>query len=117
LWNYATVVNLIGATRGKAILDTNEYETGIEVSLEQMAGLAIRRHEKYPDWSLHLSEARDGDQLWAEAKPRFDASAPWWLESRLRLPRLHQNLQNRGHLQRSRMGLPTATLSGFIRVS
>jgi hypothetical protein len=43
LWNYETVVNLIGAThtktglKVKAILDTNEYETGLEVSKEQMA--------------------------------------------------------------------------------
>ena len=61
LWNYETVVNLIRATqtktglRVKAILDTNEYETGIEVSKEQMAGLAIRRHKKHPDWNYTLS--------------------------------------------------------------
>ena len=61
LWNYETVVNLIGATRTKtglrvkAILDTNEYETGIEVSKEQMAELAIRRHKKHPDWNYTLS--------------------------------------------------------------
>ena len=57
----AVVVNLIGATRTKtglrvkAILDTNEYETGIAVSKEQMAGLAIRRHKKHPDWNYTLS--------------------------------------------------------------
>lgn len=61
LWNYETVVNLIGATRTKtglrvkAILDTNEYETGVEISKEQMAGLLIRRHKKHPDWNYTLT--------------------------------------------------------------
>jgi len=61
LWNYETIVNLIGTTRTKtglkvkAILDTNEYETGIEVSKHQMAELQIRRHKKHPDWNYTLS--------------------------------------------------------------
>jgi hypothetical protein len=61
LWNYETIVNLIGATRTttglrvKAILDTNEYKIGIEVSKEQMAGLQIRRHKKHPAWNYTLS--------------------------------------------------------------
>jgi hypothetical protein len=61
LWNYETVVNLIGATRTKtglrvkAVLDTNGYETGIEVSKEQMDGLAIRRHKRHPAWNYTLS--------------------------------------------------------------
>ena len=61
LWNYETVVNLIGATRTraglkvKAILDTNKYETGVEVSKQQMAELQIRRHKKHPDWNYTLS--------------------------------------------------------------
>ena len=61
LWNYETVVNLIGATRTrtglkvKAVLDTNEYETGVEVSKQQMEGLLIRRHKKHPDWNYTLS--------------------------------------------------------------
>lgn len=60
LWNYETIVNLIGSTRTKtglkvkAILDTNEYETGIEVSKQQMAELQIRRHKKHPDWNYTL---------------------------------------------------------------
>jgi hypothetical protein len=60
LWNYETVVNLMGATRTKtglkvkAVLDTNEYETGIEISKEQMAELQIRRHKKNPDWNYTL---------------------------------------------------------------
>ena len=42
LINYETVVNLIGATktksglRVKAVLDTNEYETGVKVTDSQM---------------------------------------------------------------------------------
>lgn len=61
LWNYETVVNLIRATRTKtglkvkALLDTNEYETGVEVSKEQMAELQIRRHKKHPDWNYTLT--------------------------------------------------------------
>ena len=61
LWNYETIVNLIGATRTrtglkvKAILDTNEYETGVEVSKQQMAELQIRPHKKHPDWNYTLS--------------------------------------------------------------
>jgi hypothetical protein len=49
LINYETVVNLIGATktksglRVKAILDTNEYETGVKVTKSQMEALRIRR--------------------------------------------------------------------------
>jgi ketosteroid isomerase-like protein len=61
LWNYETVVNLIGATRTrsglkvKAVLDTNQYETGVPVSKEQMQGLQIRRHKTHPDWNYTLS--------------------------------------------------------------
>jgi hypothetical protein len=61
LWNYETVVNLIGATRTKAglkvkaVLDTNEYETGVEVSKAQMQGLRIRRPKTHPDWNYTLS--------------------------------------------------------------
>lgn len=61
LWNYETVLNLIGATRTrtglrvKAVLDTNGYETGVQVSKEQMEGLLIRRHKKHPDWNYTLS--------------------------------------------------------------
>lgn len=61
LWNYETIVNLIGATRTKtglkvkAILDTNEYETGLEVSKQQMAELQILRHKKHPAWNYTLS--------------------------------------------------------------
>ena len=60
LINYETVVNLIGATktksglRVKAILDTNEYETGVKVTKSQMDSLCIRRHRTHPTWNCTL---------------------------------------------------------------
>jgi hypothetical protein len=60
LLNYETVVNLIGATKTKsglqvkAILDTNEYETGVKVTKSQMEELRIRRHKTHPDWNYTL---------------------------------------------------------------
>ena len=55
LINYETVVNPIGATktksglRVKAVLDTNEYETGVKVTKSQMEELRVRRHKTHPD--------------------------------------------------------------------
>ena len=46
--NYETIINLIGCTKTrtglkvKAVLDTNEYETGIKVSDEQLFYLQSR---------------------------------------------------------------------------
>jgi hypothetical protein len=60
LINYETIVNLIGATktkrglRVKAVLDTNEYETGVKVTQSQMESLCIRRHKTHPDWNYTL---------------------------------------------------------------
>ena len=60
LINYETVVNLIGATttksglRVKAVLDTNEYQTGVKVSNSQMEELALRRHSTHPAWNYTL---------------------------------------------------------------
>ena len=53
-------MNLIGATttksglRVKAVLDTNEYETGVKVTKSQMEALCIRRHKTHPDWNYTL---------------------------------------------------------------
>jgi hypothetical protein len=50
LVNYETIINLIGGTRTrtglkvKAVLDTNEYETGLKLSEEQLEGIRLRRH-------------------------------------------------------------------------
>jgi hypothetical protein len=61
LWSYESVINLIGATRTrsglqvKAVLDTNEYETGVKISDEEMQDLRIRRHKTHPQWNYTLS--------------------------------------------------------------
>jgi Rhodopirellula transposase DDE domain len=60
LINFETVVNLIGGTRTsaglkvKAVLDTNEYETGVEVSDEDIHQLRLRRHKTHPGWNYTL---------------------------------------------------------------
>jgi len=60
LINYETVVNLIGGTRTrgglkvKAVLDTNQYETGVEVSKEDIVQLRLKRHKVHPDWNYTL---------------------------------------------------------------
>jgi len=57
LVNFEAVVNLIGGTRTraglkvKAVLDTNPYETGIEVSDEEIHQLRLKRHKLHPDWN------------------------------------------------------------------
>jgi hypothetical protein len=61
LINFETVVNLIGGTRTKtglkvqAILDTNQYETGVELSKKDMDQLHLTRHKTHPDWNYTLS--------------------------------------------------------------
>jgi hypothetical protein len=60
LVNYETVVNLIGGTRTrgglkvKAVLDTNQYDTGVEVSKEDIDQLRLKRHKVHPDWNYTL---------------------------------------------------------------
>lgn len=64
LVSYQTVVNLIGGTRTrkglkiKAILDTKEYETGIEISDEQMESINMKRHKTHPDWNYTITSRR-----------------------------------------------------------
>ena len=61
LWSYEAVVNLIGATRTKsglkvkAVLDTNQYETGLTVTDQEMNGIRLRRHKLHPNWNYTLS--------------------------------------------------------------
>jgi hypothetical protein len=61
LLNYETVVNLISATktqnglRVRAVLDTNEYETGLEVTPSQMKEIKLHPHKTNPGWNYTLS--------------------------------------------------------------
>jgi len=64
LINYETIINLIGGTKTrtglkvKAVLDTNEYETGIKVSDEQLEEIQLRRHKVHPAWNYTISPRR-----------------------------------------------------------
>src|SRR5215469_11861638 len=61
LINYETIINLIGGTKTRtglkvqAVLDTNEYETGIKVSDEQLGEIQLRRHKVHPAWNYTIS--------------------------------------------------------------
>lgn len=60
LVNYETVVNLISGTKTKtglrirAKLDPREYETGQEVSDDEMAHLRLEPHDTFPAWNYTL---------------------------------------------------------------
>jgi hypothetical protein len=61
LINYETIINLIGGTKTrtglkvKAVLDTNHYEIGIEVSDEELEDVRLRRHTVHPAWNYTIS--------------------------------------------------------------
>jgi len=61
LVSYETVVALIGGTRTrsglqvKALLDTRDYETGLQISTQRMHELNLRGHAFHPDWNYTLS--------------------------------------------------------------
>jgi hypothetical protein len=61
LLNYETIVNLISATKTQtglkvqAVLDTTNYETGIEVTKAQMEKLRLSRQAIHPQWNYKLS--------------------------------------------------------------
>ena len=60
LVNFETVINLIGGTRTrtglrvKAVLDFNQYETGVEISDEDMDRIRLKRHKVHPNWNYTL---------------------------------------------------------------
>ena len=61
LLNYETIFNLISATKRqtglkvRAVLDTKQYQTGIDVTKSQMQDLQISRPKTYPQWNYTLS--------------------------------------------------------------
>ncbi len=61
LVSYETVVALIGGTRTrsglqvKALLDTRDYEAGLQISTQQMQELNLRGHAFHPEWNYTLS--------------------------------------------------------------
>ena len=63
LVSYETVVALIGGTRTrsglqvKALLDTRDYETGLQISTQRMHELNLRGHAFHPDWNLTKEES------------------------------------------------------------
>jgi hypothetical protein len=60
LLNFETVINLIGGThtksglKVKAILDTNQYETGVATPDEEIDKLRLKRHKVHPKWNYTL---------------------------------------------------------------
>ncbi len=60
LVNFETVVNLIGGTSTKSglkvkpVLDTNQYETGVDIPDDEIDKLRIKRHRVHPNWNYTL---------------------------------------------------------------
>ena len=60
LLNFETVINLIGGThtqsglKVKAVLDTNQYETGVNTPDEEIDKLRLKRHKTHPNWNYTL---------------------------------------------------------------
>jgi hypothetical protein len=57
LLNFETVINLIGGThtrsglKVKAVLDTNQYETGVATPDEEIDKLRLTRYKVHPNWN------------------------------------------------------------------
>ncbi len=60
LLNFETVINLIGGThtksglKVKAVLDINQYETGVATPDEEIDKLRLKRHKVHPNWNYTL---------------------------------------------------------------
>jgi hypothetical protein len=64
LVSYQLIVNLIGATKTKgglrirARLDTKQYQTGIEITDEQMESINMERHKTHPNWNYTIASRK-----------------------------------------------------------
>jgi len=62
LVNLETVIDLIGNTRTrsglrvKAVLDTNDYETGVKIPEDQFSAVKLHRHDTHPAWNYTISQ-------------------------------------------------------------
>ena len=60
LINRETVVNLIGSTTTttgltvSAVLDKNDYKTGIKISDKEMAAIKIKADKFHPEWNYRI---------------------------------------------------------------
>jgi hypothetical protein len=60
LLNFETVINLIGGThtrsglKVKAVLDTGQYEIGVETPDEEIDKLRLKKHKTHPNWNYTL---------------------------------------------------------------
>jgi Rhodopirellula transposase DDE domain len=66
LLNFETVINLIGGThtrsgiKVKAVLDINQYETGVKTPDEEIDKLRLKRHTIHPNWNYTLRPRNAG---------------------------------------------------------
>jgi hypothetical protein len=64
LTDYATVVNLIGATKTEkgltvtSQLDEIKYEKGIEITKEQMSEINIKNDKFHGEWNYSIKKAK-----------------------------------------------------------
>jgi hypothetical protein len=65
LTDYQVIVETIAATRTEtgltveAVLDTNEYPTGVKISDAEMKSVPISRHEFHGEWNYTIHSRPD----------------------------------------------------------
>jgi hypothetical protein len=85
LTSHEVVVNTIAATttrtglKVQAELDTAQYTTGVTISDEQMAGLAITQHDWHGDWNYTLHPDQTDHTADATPPPAMPDTGRAWL--------------------------------------
>jgi transposase len=85
LTSHEVVVNTIAATttrtglKVQAELDTAQYTTGVTISDEQMAGLAIAHHDWHGDWNYTLHPDQPAHTADATPPPAMPHTRRTWL--------------------------------------